>query len=139
MSSRRKIPSTTVPMPTSEVLHVTVGETLAQAAQRTARTMQALQDGQPAAPYFGISFGEIGQLLGVFTPRRWELIAALRETGPLTIAALARRLGRNYKNVHSDVVQLMEWMAVERGEDGQVNVPWAEIVVDMKLPQRQAA
>ena len=50
------------------------------------------------------------------------------------MAERARRLERNYKNVHTDVAQLIEWMAVERGEgeDGLVNVPWSEIVVDMK-------
>ena len=139
MSSSRKLPTVLAPAPSSQVLHVSVGETLAQAAERTAETMKALQDGRPVAPYFGISFGEVGQLLGTFPPRGWELIAALREAGPLTIAALARQLGRNYKNVHSDVAQLIEWMAVERHDDGQVSVPWSQIVVDMKLPQRRAA
>ena len=139
MSSSRKLPTVLAPAPSSQVLHVSVGETLAQAAERTAETMKALQDGRPVAPYFGISFGEVGQLLGTFTPRRWELIAALRQAGPLTVAALARQLGRNYKNVHSDVAQLIEWMAVERHDNGQVSVPWSQIVVDMKLPQRQAA
>jgi predicted transcriptional regulator len=63
----------------------------------------------------------------------------LRQAGPLTVAELARRLNRDYKNVHTDVNQLIEWMAVERGDDGRVNVPWSEIVVDMKLPERVAA
>ena len=72
-------------------------------------------------------------------PKRWELIAALREAGPLTVADLARRLGRNYKNVHTDVTQLIAWMTVERAKDGRVSVPWSEIVVDMKLPGRAAA
>jgi hypothetical protein len=36
------------------------------------------------------------------------------------------------------VNQLIEWMAVERADDGRVNVPWSEIVVDMKLPERVA-
>lgn len=139
MNSPRKTRSALAPTPSSQVLHVSVGETLEQAAERAANTLQALQDGRPVSPYFGISFGEVGQLLGTFTPRRWELIAALREAGPLTIAALARQLGRNYKNVHSDVAQLIEWMAVVRHDDGQVSVPWTQIVVDMMLPQRQAA
>ena len=68
---------------------------------------------------------------------RWDLIAALREVGPMTVADLARHLGRHYKNVHADVQQLIEWMAVERGADGRVSVPWSEIVVDMKLPERK--
>jgi predicted transcriptional regulator len=139
MNSQRKSPSAMASTPSSQVLHVSVGETLTQAAERAANTLQALQDGRPVAPYFGISFGQVGQLLGTFTPRRWVLFAALREAGPLTVAELARRLGRNYKNVHSDVAHLIEWMAVERHDDGQVSVPWSQIVVDMQLPQRQAA
>lgn len=65
--------------------------------------------------------------------------AALRAAGPLTVAELARRLGRDDKNLHTDVTQLIEWMAVERMDDGRVNVPWSEIVVDMNLPERAAA
>ena len=66
-------------------------------------------------------------------------MATLRAAGPLTVAELARQLGRDHKNVHTDVAQLIEWMAVERLEDGRVLVPWSEIVVDVKLPQRLAA
>lgn len=123
----------------TDVLRVRVGETLAEAGKRAAQTMKALQLGQQVRPYFGVSFSEVGQMLAAFTPRRWELIAALREAGPLTVAALARRLGRDYKNVHTDVAQLIEWMAVERRDDGRVHVPWSEIIVDMKLPQQLAA
>ena len=123
----------------AKVLHVTVGESVGQAGVRAARTMKALDEGRPVQPWFGASFSEIGQMLAVFTPRRWELIAALREAGPTTVADLARRLQRHYKNVHSDVNLLIEWMAVERGADGKVGVPWSEIMVDMKLPERIAA
>jgi predicted transcriptional regulator len=123
----------------SKVLNVKVGETLQQAGKRAADTMRAAAAGKAVAPYFGISFQEVGQMLATFTPKRWELIAALREVGPMTVAELARSLGRNYKNVHADVQQLIEWMAVERGDDGRVSVPWSEIVVDMKLPERTAA
>lgn len=123
----------------SDVLRIKVGETLAEAGKRAAQTMKAVQLGQSVHPYFSVSFSEVGQMLAAFTPRRWELIAALREAGPLTVAALARRLGRNYKNVHTDIAQLIEWMAVERRDDGRVHVPWSEIIVDMKLPQQLAA
>lgn len=122
-----------------QVLNVHVGEGLAEAGARAAATMMALQAGQPVAPYFGIGFEDVGQLLGIFTGKRWELLAALREAGPMTVAQLARHLRRDYKNVHSDITQLAEWLAVERGTDGRVSVPWSEIVVDMKLPQQRAA
>lgn len=123
----------------SRVLNVKVGETLQQAGKRAADTMRAAAAGKAVAPYFGISFQEVGQMLATFTTKRWELIAALREVGPMTVAELARSLGRNYKNVHADVQQLIDWMAVERGDDGRVSVPWSEIVVDMKPPERAAA
>ena len=123
----------------SKVLNVKVGETLHQAGKRAADAMRAAAAGKAVAPYFGISFQQVGQMLATFTPKRWELIAALREAGPMTVAELARYLGRNYKNVHADVQQLIEWMAVERSDDGRVSVPWSEIVVDLKLPERAAA
>lgn len=123
----------------SKVLNVKVGETLQQAGKRAADAMRAAAAGKAVAPYFGISFQQVGQMLAAFTPKRWELIAALREVGPMTVAELARYLGRNYKNVHADVQQLIEWMAVERSGDGRGSLPWSEIVVDMKLPERASA
>jgi predicted transcriptional regulator len=71
-------------------------------------------------------------LLGVLTPARWRLIAKLRRDGASKIADLARHLGRNYKNVHSDVKALMEFGIVERDADGLVSVPWDEI--DVRVP-----
>jgi predicted transcriptional regulator len=123
----------------NQILNVTVGESLHEAGARAAATMKALSLGKKVQPHFGVNFEQIGQMLAAFTPKRWELIAALRQAGPLTVAELARRLNRDYKNVHTDVNHLIEWMAVERSDDGRVHVPWSEIVVDMKLPERVAA
>ena len=93
--------STTVP--TKAVLHVTVGESVAHSLARAQSAMEALQRGKAPKSHFGVGFAEVGQMLAVFTPKRWELIARLRETGPLTTAELARRLDRDYKNVHADI------------------------------------
>lgn len=123
----------------SRVLRVTVGEDLKESGRRAANVMRALAAGRKVEPYFGVNFEQVGAMFATFTPKRWELIAALRAAGPLSVAELARQLGRNYKNVHTDVQQLIEWLAIERGDDGRVSVPWTEIVVDMKLPQQQAA
>jgi len=120
-------------------LRIKVGESLEQAGARAAAAMKAAATGRPMPPYFGVGFPDVGLMLGTLTPRRWELIAALRESGPSSIAELARRLGRHYKNVHGDVQALIEWMVVERGDDGRVSVPWSEIVLDMTLPEPAAA
>ena len=71
--------------------------------------------------------------------KRWELIGALRESGATTVAELARQLKRDYKNVHNDCERLIEWMAIEKDENGLVFAPYSEIVVDMKLPDSRAA
>jgi predicted transcriptional regulator len=76
----------------------------------------------------------MSQLLSAFTAKRWELLGELRASCPLTVAELARRLGRDYKNVHTDVLALQDRLA-----DGRVQVPWSEIVVDLKLPPQRLA
>lgn len=121
------------------VLHLNVGEPVSASLARAAAAMQAASEGKPAQPYFGIGFDEVGELFSVFTPKRWELIGALREGGAMTVAELSRRLKRDYKNVHSDCERLIEWMAIKKDENGLVYTPYDEIVVDMKLPERRAA
>lgn len=121
------------------ILNVKVGEPLESSLARAAQTMEALEQGEKPTPYYGVGFSDIGQLFAVFTPRRWDLLAVLRECGPMTIAALARRLNRDYKNVHGDVEKLSEWHAVEKDERNRVVAPYSEIVVDVRLPQGRAA
>jgi predicted transcriptional regulator len=121
------------------VLHLTVGEPMAASLARAAAAMKAAREDKPAQPYFGVGFNEVGELFSVFTPKRWELIGALREGGAMTVAELARRLKRDYKNVYNDCERLIEWMAIEKDENGLVYAPYDEIVVDMKLPERRAA
>lgn len=120
-------------------LHVRVGGGVEESLHRAAQTMKALERGEQPEPHFSVGFEDIAQMLAVFTPKRWELIGVLRASGPLTVAELARRLRRDYKNVHGDVDALMEWMTVERDDQGRVFVPWSEIIVDMHLPKQAAA
>jgi predicted transcriptional regulator len=121
------------------VLHLTVGEPVSASLARVSAAMKAARQEKPAQPYFGVGFDDVGELFSVFTTKRWELIGALREGGAMTIAELARRLKRDYKNVYNDCERLVEWMAIEKDENGLVFAPYAEIVVDMKLPDRRAA
>ena len=121
------------------ILNVKVGEPLESSLDRATQTMESLSRGDTPTPYFAVGFSDIGQLFAVFTPRRWDLIAALREEGPMTIAALARRLKRDYKNVHNDVEKLVEWQAVEKDEQNRVVAPFSEILVDIRLPMGRAA
>lgn len=121
------------------VLYVRVAEPHAEFMARTLALARGIDAGAETEPLFEVGFARAEEMLSVFTPKRWELIQRLREWGPLPVAELARRLGRNYKNVHGDVERLAEWLAVERDEQGRVFVPYSEIVVDMRLPDQAAA
>lgn len=116
------------------VLHVKAGEPLEANLKRAAQMMQARERGETPAAYFGIGFSNIGELFAVFTPRRWDLLCVLRQGGPMTIAELARRLKRDYKNVHRDAEKLTEWRTVEKDEKGRVFAPYSEIIVDIQMP-----
>lgn len=122
---------------TTKVLHVKVAEPMAEVLGRARTTMETLGKEKMPKPYFGVGFESLPQMLAVFTPKRWELIAFLGKHGPLSVAALARGLRRNYKNVHNDVAALMEWKVVERNDGGRVFVPWDEI--DLHLPLMKSA
>lgn len=121
------------------ILNLKVGESLESTLARATETMNALEQGEAATPYFGAVFSNVGQLFSVFTPKRWDLLAALRASGPMTIAELARLLKRDYKNVHGDVEKLLEWQAIEKDEQGRIVAPYSEIVVDVRLPEGRAA
>ena len=124
---------------TKTVLHLSVGEPMQASLSRATAAIKAAKRGRRIKPYFGAGFEDVGEMLSVFTPKRWELISALRESGAVSVAELARRLKRDYSNVHNDCERLIEWMAIEKDENGLVFAPYAEIVVGMKLPDRRAA
>ena len=120
------------------VLEVRVGEQIKTSLERFGQTLAGARVGRKVKPYFGVGFRTMAQFGEVFTPKRWELVEVLKAAGPLTIYALAKQLGRHYRNVHKDVTALMQWTVIEKNDAGRVFVPWDEI--DVRWPLlRQAA
>jgi predicted transcriptional regulator len=76
------------------------------------------------SPLHVLTLGDLPLLLRTLTPARWQLLDRLREDGPLSIYELAKRLERDYKNVHTDVSRLAEIGLVEKDLTGRVSVPW---------------
>ena len=120
------------------VLEVRVGEPVKTSLARFGQPLSAAKAGQKVKPYFGIGFRTMAQFGQVFTPKRWELVESLKAAGPLTIYALAKRLGRHYRNVHKDVTALIEWTVIEKDGAGRVFVPWDEIDVRWPLLKQAA-
>jgi len=92
-----------------------------------------LATGRAPARLEVLSFADLPRLLRDLTPARWQLLARLRAEGPLSVLALARRLGRDYKNVHTDVARLVELGLVARGGDGRVTVPWDAVRAELRF------
>lgn len=86
---------------------------------------------------FELNFAAAADLVAEITRERLRLLAALRSAGPLTVYALAKRLGRNYSNVHADVKRLAALGLIERDAAKHVFVPWTEIRI--RLPLTEAA
>ena len=99
------------------------------------KAWKAAAGGKKIKPYNGIGFESIAQFAAALTPQRWLLINALKGIGPSSIYALAKKLGRHYKNVHTDVTALVQLGIIEKDADGKVFVPWDEIDVNMPLAQ----
>ena len=80
-----------------------------------------------------LAFADLPLLLRNLTPARWQLLAHLRAEGPMTIFALAKRLQRDYKNVHTDVTRFAELGLIGRKPDGTVEVPWQAVRAELRL------
>jgi len=71
-----------------------------------------------------LHFENLELLLKTLTPGRWSLLKRLHANGSMSIRALANDLGRDYKNVHTDVRRLENVGLIDRSEDDHIIVPW---------------
>lgn len=116
----------------SQILHVEI-QSAEAALGRAQKVMQRVSAGEKVPVYNGLGFENIAQFAAALTPQRWLLINALKGIGPSSIYALAKKLGRHYKNVHTDVTALVQLGIIEKDAAGKVFVPWDEIDVNMPL------
>lgn len=88
---------------------------------------------KPPAPLALLSFADLPLLAKTLSPARWDLLKRLKAAGPLTIFALAKLLGRDYKNVHTDVAQLGALGLIEKSADNLVQVDWDAVRAELRL------
>lgn len=114
------------------VLRIEIG-TLEEALGQFSEAWRGAARGERAPPYQGVGFESLGELLATLTPRRWTVVERLRQQGPMTVYALAKSLGRHYKNVHGDVKALEGLGIIEREPSGRVLVPWDEVEARLRI------
>jgi predicted transcriptional regulator len=70
----------------------------------------------------------------VLLPKRLEIIRVMAGAGPLSIREIARRVGRDFKGVHSDTRLLIEAGVIEKDDRGRLIFPYDRIHVDFEIP-----
>ncbi|MBW1836043.1 MAG: MarR family transcriptional regulator [Deltaproteobacteria bacterium] len=82
---------------------------------------------------YKIHFQSLETLLKTLTAGRWVLLKALHKSGPMSIRGLSNELGRDYKNVHTDVRKLENAGLISRTEDDRIEVPWDTVEARFQL------
>ena len=90
-------------------------------------------EGRKGLPLAVLSVPDLPLLLRTLSPARWSLLERLKAAGPVSIYELAKRLGRDYKNVHTDVARLAELGLIERRADGAIAVAWDVVRAEFHL------
>lgn len=113
-------------------IEVSVGG-LSEALDRFERVWRKAEKGEVRPAEVRLTFESLPVLLRNLTPSRWTLLGRFKREGPLSINELTRRLGRHYKNVHTDVSRLIELGLIERRADQRVAVAWDIVTAEMRL------
>lgn len=82
-----------------------------------------------------ICFGSIKDLFSAITEKRLELLRFLADQKDLNTRQLAQGLGRDYKNVYTDVRGLEGLGLIEKNDKGMLSVPYDEIVIHAGLTE----
>lgn len=107
-------------------------EGAAEALDRFEAAWIQIEEGGRLTPRRILALPDLPALLKALTPARWQLLERLAAEGPLSVYALAKRLQRDYKNVHTDVVQLDALGLIER-RGASVAVPWDAVRAELQL------
>jgi predicted transcriptional regulator len=83
---------------------------------------------EPAA----ISFASWTLMHKILSPKRLDIVRALCGQEPMSIRELARRVGRDFKGVHTDVGALINAGLVDQ-QDGKICFPYDRIHVEFDI------
>ncbi len=78
-------------------------------------------------------FESAEMLLKTLTPKRLELLRAVRHLKETSIRALSKDLNRDYKNVYSDVQALEQIGLLLKHKNGHLFVPWETIITEIPM------
>lgn len=80
-----------------------------------------------------IAFGSWAEVFSAITEKRVELIGYVIGHERMNTRQLAQALGRDYKNVHTDVQALVQIGLLDKDSRGRLSAPFDEIVIRAEL------
>ncbi len=95
------------------------------------RMRAVLQGKAKATPH--ITFLTYELMWKTLTPKRWQIIGAMKGQGAMSTREAARRVGRDVKAVHGDVRALELAGILKKLEDGKIAFPYDDVHVDFML------
>lgn len=114
--------------------HIQVGvEDAARGFERFVDAWKRAESGELRDTEVHLNFEDYAQLSAILTPKRVELLQSLRQGDPVSVRALATRLGRDYKNVHVDVAALEDAGLLTRDNNRLLIAPWDVIEARVRL------
>lgn len=109
----------------NRTVNIRVGGDFDATAKRVADAWRAAEEGEITAQN-NLTFVSWDALSKVMTAKRMELLRHLHRNPAVSVAALARSLGRDYKRVHEDVESLSAAGLIDR-DDAGLHADYAEI------------
>ena len=101
------------------------------AFQAFTRTWRQAERGETATSR--IAFGSWAEVFSAITEKRLELVRHVLGHEHMNTRQIAQALGRNYKNVYTDVHALVQIGLLARDSRGRLSAPFDEIVIRAAL------
>jgi len=93
-----------------------------------------------AAEYQGetLNFQRADEFFSMLTGNRWRLLHELMRCGEIGVRELARRIGRDVRRVHDDILILCDLGLAKRTDQGGVVCQFDDIHVDIHVEKLAA-
>lgn len=79
-----------------------------------------------------LTFFDLETMMATLSPKRLAILRDVHQQPAATVAALAKRLGRDYKRVHDDVAALVHAGLLERDKQG-IRAPYDSVQATVSL------
>jgi predicted transcriptional regulator len=116
----------------AKILELRVGPP-GDALDRFEAAWNRVAEGRKISPLRVLSLENLPLFFKTLTPARWDLLKTLRREGTVSIYALAKRLQRDYKNVHTDVTDLVELGLIEKSAKTEIRVGWDAVRAELRF------